>query len=398
MNLVIYTVGDDQITRFHDLNNDGEADFYENFNNDWELTEAFHAFCFDLHSGLNGDFFFSFGSPVRPGGHGFDRVGRHHGSIIRVSADGQAMVGKIDNTLHTVKSEKQMSVRKPGKDKSKGSAAPARAGKTYVYKTSAGKERKMEVYFPPNHNPKKSKGPAMIFFHGGAWLGGSLDEFRRTCAYFASRGLVCATANYQMLKISKAEASKLSATGDTHKRVCIIDAKSAIRWFKQQAKEFGFDPNRIITGGTSAGGHISALATMNPGLNDPADPKNIDTNVVAYIWVNPAFSRGDYRAPEIDLMNYLKADMPPTIAFWGENDNWKKGWDIAYAKWKSLGTKSIELKIARNEDHGFWNHNVPWQTAMLIETDKFLVKHGLLTGEPTLTMDEGSDRFTYITK
>jgi cytochrome c5 len=88
---VIYAVGDDQITRFHDLNNDGEADFYENFNNDWELTEAFHAFCFDLHTGPTGDFFFSFGSPVRAGGHGFARIGRHHGSIIRVSADGQKM-------------------------------------------------------------------------------------------------------------------------------------------------------------------------------------------------------------------------------------------------------------------------------------------------------------------
>ena len=36
----------------------------------------------------------------------------------------------------------------------------------------------------------------MIQFHGGAWLGGTLDEFRNTCAYFASRGLVCATAEY----------------------------------------------------------------------------------------------------------------------------------------------------------------------------------------------------------
>ena len=269
------------------------------------------------------------------------------------------------------------------------SAAP---GKAYVYKTSGGKERQMEIFFPPNHDPAKSKVPGIIFFHGGAWLGGSLGEFRSTCAYFASRGLVCATANYQMLKISKAEAGKLPA-GETHKRVCVIDAKSAIRWFKQHADEFGIDPARIITGGTSAGGHISALATMNPDLNDPADPKDIDTSVVAYIWVNPAFSRGDDKAPEIDLMRHLKADQPPSIVFWGENDGWKKGWDIAYAKWKSLGTKTIDLRIARGETHGFWNHSPQWQTVMLIETDKFLVKNGFLTGETTLTMPESGERF-----
>jgi hypothetical protein len=37
---VIYTVADDEITRYHDLNGDGEADYYENFNNDWERTSA----------------------------------------------------------------------------------------------------------------------------------------------------------------------------------------------------------------------------------------------------------------------------------------------------------------------------------------------------------------------
>jgi hypothetical protein len=88
---VIYTVADDEITRYHDLNGDGEADFYENFNNDWELTSGFHAFCFDLQTGPDGDFFFAFGSPVRGGGRSFERMGRHHGSIIRISKDGSKL-------------------------------------------------------------------------------------------------------------------------------------------------------------------------------------------------------------------------------------------------------------------------------------------------------------------
>ncbi|MFT4547220.1 MAG: hypothetical protein ACI8XO_004625 [Verrucomicrobiales bacterium] len=88
---VIYTVADDQITRYHDLNGDGEADFYENFNNDWELTSGFHAFCFDLQTDPSGDFFFAFGSPVRGGGRSFERMSRHHGSIIKVSKDGSKL-------------------------------------------------------------------------------------------------------------------------------------------------------------------------------------------------------------------------------------------------------------------------------------------------------------------
>lgn len=85
----IYTVGDNQITRFHDLNNDGEADFLENFNNDWDATEGFHAFCFDLQTDPQGNFYFSMGCPVRAGGAGFERLGRHHGCVLKISPDGE---------------------------------------------------------------------------------------------------------------------------------------------------------------------------------------------------------------------------------------------------------------------------------------------------------------------
>jgi dienelactone hydrolase len=242
----------------------------------------------------------------------------------------------------------------------------------------------MEIFFPPNHDSSKSKVPGMILFHGGAWLGGRLDEFRNTCAYFASRGLVCATAEYQMLKMSKAEAARMPE-GESHKRVCVIDAKSAIRWFKQHAGELGVDPSRIITGGTSAGGHISALATMNPDLNDPADPMHIDTRAVAYIWVNPAFAGQDSKTPAIDVERHLKAELPPTIVFFGDLDGYKKSWDHGpYAKWRALGTKTIDYLIAPGENPGFWNYSTQRQTAMLLATDKFLVKHGLLIGEPAL--------------
>ena len=87
----IYTVSDDQITRFHDFNEDGEADFYENFNNDWELTSGFHAFLFDLHTDPEGNFLFAFGSPVRGGGRSFERMSAHHGSVLKVSADGSTL-------------------------------------------------------------------------------------------------------------------------------------------------------------------------------------------------------------------------------------------------------------------------------------------------------------------
>lgn len=256
----------------------------------------------------------------------------------------------------------------------------APAGKEYVYKTSAGRERKMEIYFPPNHDPAKAKVPGLILLHGGGWSGGKLDQFRPACAYFASRGLVCATAEYQM--IGKEQAAKLPKS-ESKKRVCVTDAKSAIRWFKHHSAELGIDPKRIITGGGSAGGHISALATMNPGLNDPTDSKDIDTSVVAYLWFNPAFSPDDSSDAEIDIMKHMQKDIAPSIVFFGDKDEWKKGWDTAHARWREMGVTNIDLRIAEGEEHSFFNRK-PWRAATLIEADKFLVGLGLLAGEPTM--------------
>ena len=261
------------------------------------------------------------------------------------------------------------------------------AGEPYTYKTSAGKERRMEIFFPKNHDAAKSKVPGMILFHGGGWQGGDLSQFRAACAYFASRGLVCATAEYRMLGENDPELP----SGESKKRVCVTDAKSAIRWFKGRSGEFGIDPARIITGGGSAGGHISALATMNPGLNDPADPEDIDTSVVAYLWFNPAFAPDDNKDPEIDILTHMKADLPPAVVFFGDEDTWKKGWDTAHAKWKKIGAKSIELHIAEGQQHSFFNKD-PWRAVTLIEADKFLVKHSLLSGEPTLVMPGSGER------
>ncbi|HEY1080883.1 MAG TPA: alpha/beta hydrolase [Prosthecobacter sp.] len=280
----------------------------------------------------------------------------------------------------------------PAAEGSRAGAGKARAaatpGKPYVYKTSAGEPRHMEIYFPPGHNAATAKVPGLILFHGGGWTGGSLSQFRTACAYFASRGLVCATVDYQML--SKADVKKRPA-GESHKRVCITDAKSAIRWFKQKAPELGLDPQRIITGGGSAGGHISALATLNPGLNDPADAADMDTRVVAYLWFNPAFTADDQADPEVNVLPFLKADLAPAIAFFGTKDPWKKGWDTVQQRVKSLGSSSTELWLAEGQSHSFFNKG-PWQRATLIAADRFLVKHGLLSGEPALLAPESGEK------
>lgn len=92
---VIYVSARDGILRIHDLNGDGEADYYENFNNEVMSTRGFHEFVFDLQRDAAGNFYFAKANPVNGGGRGFGAGGgngevcSHAGGLFRVSADGK---------------------------------------------------------------------------------------------------------------------------------------------------------------------------------------------------------------------------------------------------------------------------------------------------------------------
>ncbi len=87
----IYVTCRDGLWRLQDLNGDGECDFYEAFNHDIMVTKSFHEFVFDLQTDPQGNFYFAKGGPVKNGGHGFDEICKHHGSLLRVSPDGARM-------------------------------------------------------------------------------------------------------------------------------------------------------------------------------------------------------------------------------------------------------------------------------------------------------------------
>jgi hypothetical protein len=73
----VIVLGRDQLTRLHDQNDDGEADFYESFNHDLIIQGVDHAFAMRLETDPEGNFYF-----LKSGG------GPHGSALIKVSADG----------------------------------------------------------------------------------------------------------------------------------------------------------------------------------------------------------------------------------------------------------------------------------------------------------------------
>ena len=83
-NGAIYVGCRDQIVILRDLNGDGETDFYESFNSDHQVTEHFHEFAMGLQTDDEGNFYYA-----KSGRHARKSLVPQHGTLIKVSADGQ---------------------------------------------------------------------------------------------------------------------------------------------------------------------------------------------------------------------------------------------------------------------------------------------------------------------
>ncbi|KAI8380822.1 Alpha/Beta hydrolase protein [Blakeslea trispora] len=110
--------------------------------------------------------------------------------------------------------------------------------------------------------------PVLILIHGGAWRIGSKNTL------YPHEKILLTDSNWVVVNAGY----RLAPTNAYPTHLC--DVKRAIRWVKQNIASFGGDPNFIVMSGDSAGGHLSAMASMT--MNDPQfQPgfEDVDTSV-----------------------------------------------------------------------------------------------------------------------
>jgi acetyl esterase len=264
------------------------------------------------------------------------------------------------------------------------SAEPAPVGEKFVYKKVADRDMNLFVSKPADWKAS-DKRPAIVFFHGGGWVGGAPSKFNDHCKYFASRGLVCATVEYRLLDKNTKESPL----------VCVQDAKTAMRWVRSHAKELGINPARIAAAGGSAGGHLAAFCGMVEGKDDPKDDLAVSPRPEALLLFNPVFNNapgqwGHARVgehyKEFSPAHNITSDDPPAIIFLGSEDalisvETTKEFQSQLQK---LGVK-CELHVYEGQKHGFYGKaNAKYYYETVIAADKFLAGMGWLTGPPTL--------------
>lgn len=225
------------------------------------------------------------------------------------------------------------------------------------------------------------KRPAIVFFFGGGWVGGTPSQFFPHSRYLASRGMVAVSAQY-----------RTRGSHGTSPFECVADGKSAVRWMRQHAADLGINPDRIAAGGGSAGGHVAATTGVIAGLDEAGEDQSISSRPNALVLYNPAtdvanIQRWGDRAIEGSPLHHVDKGDPPTIVFHGKADT-TVPYETAEVFCKAMieAGNRCELVGFDGRPHGFFNYgrsrvayaNTVWHM------DRFLASLGYLEGEPTV--------------
>src|SRR5262249_27029648 len=109
--------------------------------------------------------------------------------------------------------------------------APAAGVEEVTYKSTEQGKLSMLIHRPEGWKAS-DKRPAIVFFFGGGWTNGSPKQFESQAVYLAGRGMVAARADYRIKSRHKVKPD-----------ACVEDAKSAVRWLRAHAAEYGIDPD-----------------------------------------------------------------------------------------------------------------------------------------------------------
>jgi len=170
------------------------------------------------------------------------------------------------------------------------------------------------------------KRPGVLLIHGGGWTGGTKEQRVEYAARkYLEKGFVVANVEYRLAKTAPAPAA-------------VEDVLQAARWFRQNARRYGVDPNRIVVTGDSAGGHLALMVGLTPksaklgppakvaavinfyGITDVEDQlSGPHQRAYAVQWV-PEQEGRNALARRVSPITYARKGVPPVLTIHGDQD------------------------------------------------------------------------------
>ena len=197
-----------------------------------------------------------------------------------------------------------------------------------TYLRANGVELKIDVY-----QSRNSDGPAptFIYYHGGGWVGGSKESNVLRLLPYLEGGWAAVNVQYRLGNVSLAPAA-------------VEDSLCALRWVARNADQYGFDTERLVVSGNSAGGHLALTSGMIPseagldrqclgsetpkvaaivnwyGITDVNDLLHgVNEKSYAVRWLGSQPDMAEI-AERVSPMSYVRSDLPPVITIHGDAD------------------------------------------------------------------------------
>jgi len=242
------------------------------------------------------------------------------------------------------------------------------------------------IDYPPGYDASKSY-PAIVFFFGGGWNGGTPEQFAHQASYFSDRGMLSIRADY-----------RVKSRQGTTPFESLQDAKSAMRYVRAHAGELGVNPDIIVASGGSAGGHLAAATALIDSYNEEGDELSISCIPDALVLFNPVIDNGPggYGFERIgeayhvfSPLHNIRQGAPPTIIFLGTEDQLIPVETVQYYKkvMEKVGSR-CDLFLFEGEAHGFFNYGkFDNYQKTLSEANQFLISLGYLYENPVIEIE-----------
>lgn len=168
--------------------------------------------------------------------------------------------------------------------------------------------------------------PGVIVIHGGGWVNGTKESMvRNFCLPYLEKGFVVANVEYRLAKAAPAPAA-------------VEDVLKAANWFRDNARRYNVDRDRIVVTGGSAGGHLALMVGMVPksarlgkpakvaavvnfyGITDVGDQlEGPNMRKYAVTWV-PEQEARLMLARRVSPASYVRKDLPAILTIHGDAD------------------------------------------------------------------------------
>lgn len=261
-----------------------------------------------------------------------------------------------------------------------------------VYHEANNHENALDLYLPTNATEET---PVLVMFHGGGWVAGNRHSMALRALPYLEMGWAVVNVSYRLVQVSRAPAA-------------VEDGLCAMQWVARNAEQYNFDLSRVVTTGTSAGGHLALTSGMVPeatglalecvsgGFRGPSAITSVDVAAVinwygisdlpdllegqntrgyAVQWFG-GLSNRDEVADAVSPLTHVRSGLPAILSIHGDADPivpYQQATRL-HAKLEDAGVPN-ELHTVSGGGHGGFNQEETLDIYQTIQA--FLDRHGL---------------------